>query len=108
MHNGYSSSWLAQVGVKPLHRPGQIMIVYREWTAYHLTPRGWFAGDSQTKDRPLLRRPAPLDQVLSLVYKVTVDDQGYPHRFFVEVWRSSDHAHVVGLLARFGPAPAEL
>lgn len=84
------------------------MISSQESTAYHLTPRGWFTGSRQLKDEPLFFRPPPLDQVLSLVYRVTTTTDGYKHRRIQEVWRSRDSANVTGLLARFGQAPAEL
>jgi hypothetical protein len=84
------------------------MILGSEWTAYHLTPRGWVLGDKQREYAPLLHRPPPNDRVLSMVYKVNTDGNGNKDRSFILVWSSDDPGLVEDLLAKFGPAPAEL
>ena len=79
-----------------------------ESTAYHLTSRGWIVGDRQLGDARLHHRPTPVDQVLSTVFRITTDDAGRKRLFFQEMWRSRNNAQVLGLLARFGTAPARL
>lgn len=84
------------------------MILGSEWTTYHLTPRGWVLGDKQREYAPLLRRPAPDDRVLSMVYKVTTARDGQKRRLFKHVWCGNDETETEALLDKFGPAPAEL
>lgn len=84
------------------------MVARSESTAYHLTSRGWIIGDKQLGDAPLHHRPAPVDQVLSIVFRITTNHEGRKRLFFQEIWRSKNNAHVLGLLARFGSAPARL
>ena len=79
-----------------------------ESTAYHLTSRGWIVGDRQLGDALPHHRPAPIDQVLSIVFRITTDSAGRKRLFFQEMWRSRNNAQVLGLLARFGAAPARL
>jgi hypothetical protein len=101
-------NWLAQVGSRPTFILASIfMFPYRESICYHLTPRGWFAGDKQLRYGILQRRPAPDDQVLSVISRITIAANGLMLQTPSEIWRSTDHARVVGLLARFGPAPVE-
>lgn len=79
-----------------------------ESTSYHLTSRGWIVGDRQLGDAPLHHRPAPANQVLSIVFRITTDGEGRKRLFFQEMWRSKNNAQVLGLLARFGSPPARL
>lgn len=84
------------------------MIISRESTAYHLTASGWHSGDRQRRFGLMLCKPAPENQVLSLVFRKVTDENGHQWEFFQEVWRSTNHALVIGLLARFGRAPSKL
>jgi len=84
------------------------MAATNEWTAYHLTRDGWVEGDKQRDFAPLLRRPAPPDRVLSIVYKETGSGYGSVRGSSRELWRGDDEAKITELLAQFGPAPQEL
>jgi hypothetical protein len=82
------------------------MFPYREACCYHLTPLGWFRGDRQLRYGLLYRRPAPKDQVLSILCLKTIAGNGLMCSVSKEVWRSLDHAQVIGLMARFGSLPS--
>jgi len=84
------------------------MTANSEWTTYHLTPAGWVPGDKQRLYAPLLRRPAPEDRVLSIVYKVTVDEECLIRQLFQQIWCSPDETRVEALFDKFGSAPAVL
>ena len=81
------------------------MIISKQSVAYHLTPLGWHIGNERRNDAPHLYRPAPDDQVLSLVYKIVTLKNGQKYEFAEEVWRSNDLSLVIRLLGRFGPLP---
>lgn len=84
------------------------MFLYRELACYHLTPRGWYVGDKYLRHGIWIHKPAPLDQVLSVVSKTIIARSGATLNATKEVWRSTDHARVIGLIARFGPMPPAL
>jgi hypothetical protein len=83
------------------------MFPYCESICYHLTPRGWYAGDKQLCYGLLYRKPAPDDQVLSIVCRTTIAANGFILQTLKEIWRSKDNARVIGLMARFGNSPVE-
>jgi hypothetical protein len=43
--------------------------------------------------------------VVSMVNRVTVASNGLMMQTIAEIWRSTDNAQVVGLMARFGRSP---
>jgi hypothetical protein len=81
------------------------MFPFTESTAYHLTPRGWRMGDTKREGSPSLFRPAPIDQVLSLLCTTVIDSEGYRCRSSQEIWRSRNVQHLLSLLIMYGPAP---
>jgi hypothetical protein len=81
------------------------MFPSRELMCFHLTPLGWLDGDKHSWLGILYRKPAPDDQVLSVVSRTNIGENGFRIQVIREVWRSTDHARVIGLMARFGRVP---
>ena len=82
------------------------MFPHRELICYHLTPRGWIMGDKSFGYGLMYRSPAPSDQVVSMVSRTTIASNGLMMQTSAEIWRSTDNAQVVGLMARFGRSPS--
>lgn len=78
-----------------------------EWTEWHLTPRGWLRGTSQTVDgRQSL--PLPADRVKTSVFHVRSDEAGVvlATRLYEKVIFNADAARAYE--REFGPCPREL
>jgi hypothetical protein len=84
------------------------MAASNEWTVHHLSPLGWTSGDQQRDFAQLRRVEAPLDRVLSVIYKEVCNGYGPVQESQQEQWRSDDAATVTALLDRFGPPPKSL
>jgi hypothetical protein len=73
---------------------------------YHLTPRGWEAGDSFFYGHPQKNLAPPQDRVLTVA-----DRTEQSSRFskstseWIEKWRSPDGAEVDRLVKQFGSKP---
>jgi hypothetical protein len=81
----------------------------REFSEWHLTPRGWERGAKVVMfGRPIFGEP-PGDRVLSMKW---LEDQPYPSddmkTWLSELWRSPDDEAIRALLDRFGPCPESL
>lgn len=84
------------------------MSLSKEWTHWHLTPRGWESGTEST-DFGYTERPRPADAVLTMSYREELGHAfGKMHRLCTEQWRSPDAPRVEGLLAKFGACPQSL
>ena len=88
------------------------MAVRREWTEWHLTPRGWEIGSTRHGDNGNNWQSEPDDRVLSAVYKEQ-QTSAKPEATCgtEESWRSKDPvlaATIPELLARFGTCPEKL
>ena len=79
-----------------------------EWTLWHLTPKGWVAGDQQFDTGPMVSRAVPADRVLSSVYKETSSGYSMPAGGNTEIWRGSDERLITSLLNEWDAAPSEL
>lgn len=79
-----------------------------EWTLWHLTPGGWITGDQQLDTGPMVRSTAPVDRVLSSIYKETCSGFTVPFGSRTESWRGTDEQLIASLLEKFGPPPSEL
>jgi hypothetical protein len=82
----------------------------REWTEWHLTPRGWERGATRAGGKNVWKDD-PEDRVLSWTYKeVESGAETEPTRSSEESWRSklATDAEVESLLREHGPAPREL
>ena len=84
------------------------MAASREWTEYHLTPRGWEAGTTSI-DGARTVRPTPVDRFKSCTYK---EEQGSVyssvHKSVITNWTANNSAEVVHLESQFGDCPTEV
>ena len=80
------------------------MPVSRQWTEWHLTPRGWVSGSSRRDGEGNVWRDEPEDRVVSFVYQertATVQ----------ESWRSKvagAEVNIERLLDQHGACPQKL
>jgi hypothetical protein len=81
----------------------------REWTEWHLTPRGWEHGAWQLDGPSDLKVPPPANRVLTYEYEEEISSpfsgMSISHR---EIWRGSNAAWIEELLAKWGAAPRKL
>jgi hypothetical protein len=88
------------------------MALRREWTEWHLTPRGWETGSTRHGDSGNNWQDEPEDRVLSAVYKEQqTSSQPVPTCGVEESWRTKDPVKletIPGLLARYGNCPPRL
>lgn len=87
------------------------MAIRKEWTEWHLTPRGWEQGSTRREGRGNDWRDEPADRLLSYQY-CEIESSGSPARItHEETWRTKDMAALKQLeeaLARHGEAPSRL
>jgi len=87
------------------------MAIRKEWTEWHLTPRGWEQGSTRREGRGNDWRDEPPDRLLSYQHCELQGTAGHPKVTTEETWRTKDRAaleQLEGALARFGPAPTRL
>jgi hypothetical protein len=88
------------------------MALRREWTEWHLTPRGWEPGSTRHGSNGNNWQDEPEDRVLSAVYKEQqTSSQPVATCGTEESWRTKDPIKaetIPDLLARFGPCPPRL
>jgi hypothetical protein len=84
----------------------------REWTEWHLTPRGWEIGSTRHGDSGNNWQSEPEDRVLSATYKEQqTSTQPEPTTGVEESWRTKDPekaASIPGLLQKYGSCPTRL
>jgi hypothetical protein len=80
----------------------------RDWTHWHLTPRGWVPGAWARGDVQDLTVPPPPDRVLTFEYSEYELPNTRPVPLIREVWRAEDFLRAVDLLAEWGEAPRRL
>jgi hypothetical protein len=87
------------------------MAIRKEWTEWHLTPRGWEQGSTRREGRGNDWRDEPADRLLSYQYCEIHPSAGEPRITAEETWRTKDPAALTQLeaaLAHFGAAPSRL
>lgn len=87
------------------------MAIRKEWTEWHLTPRGWEKGSIRREGSGNTWRDEPADRLLSFQHLEIHPSSGAPTIRTEETWRTRDPEAVTQLdacLAHFGPAPARL
>lgn len=87
------------------------MAIRKEWTEWHLTPRGWEQGSTRREGRGNDWRDEPADRLLSYQYCEIHPSGSTPKITTEETWRTKDPAaqeQLEAALAQFGPAPARL
>ncbi len=83
------------------------MAVRKEWTEWHLTPRGWERGSTRVEGRGNHWADEPEDRVASFVYSELKTDAG-TRRTAEPTWDNKVTAQVNELLTRFGSCPEKL
>lgn len=85
------------------------MPLRKEWTEWHLTPRGWEKGATRVHGQGNTWIEEPLDRVLSCVYQELQSD-GSPEvkKWKEETWRSKKADEVKALEEKYGPSPDKL
>jgi hypothetical protein len=85
------------------------MAIRKEWTEWHLTPRGWERGASRVQGQGNTWVEEPTDRVLSAVYQeMQSDDSSEIKRWAEDTWRSKKAENTDDLLKQYGPAPEKL
>jgi len=81
----------------------------KEWTEWHLTPRGWEKGATRVHNQGNTWVEEPLDRVLSCVYQeLETDATPEVKRWKEETWRSKKPEQVTELEKKYGPCPENL
>jgi hypothetical protein len=87
------------------------MAIRKEWTEWHLTPRGWEQGSTRREGRGNDWRDEPADRLLSYQHIELHLSSGSARITTEETWRTKDPAALEQLrtaLEQHGPAPARL
>ena len=97
------------------------MAIRKEWTEWHLTPRGWEQGSTRREGRGNEWRDEPADRLLSFQHIEIHGSAGQPSTVeprvstskisTEETWRTKDPAalqHLEAALAHYGAAPSRL
>lgn len=85
------------------------MPLRKEWTEWHLTPRGWEKGATRVHGQGNTWIEEPLDRVLSCVYQEMESDTSPDiKKWDEETWRSKKSEQVGELLQKYGPCPKNL
>jgi hypothetical protein len=87
------------------------MAIRKEWTEWHLTPRGWEQGSTRREGRGNDWRDEPADRLLSYQHCEIYPSAGEPRITTEETWRTKNPdalAQLETTLARFGVAPSRL
>ena len=88
------------------------MAISRQWTEWHLTPRGWVSGSSRRDGEGNVWRDEPEDRIATFVYQEQIDKaHPEPHLTVQESWRSKAVGAGTGiddLLTQHGPCPRKL
>ena len=80
----------------------------RDWTHWHLTPRGWFPGAWARDERQDLTVAPPADRVLTYEYSEYQLPNSKRVPLVREVWRIEEFVRAVDLLAKWGEPPKRL
>lgn len=85
------------------------MAIRKEWTEWHLTPRGWERGASRVHGQGNTWVEEPTDRVLSFVYQeLQTDESADIKRWCEETWRSKKADNIDQLLQQYGQPPQQL
>lgn len=87
------------------------MAIRKEWTEWHLTPRGWEQGSTRRDGRGNDWRDEPADRLLSYQHIELHTGTGAPRITTEETWRTKDPAALEQLktaLEQHGAVPARL
>jgi hypothetical protein len=81
----------------------------KEWTEWHLTPRGWESGSEYVDFGNLTAKEPPSDRVLTIRW---LEEQTSPYakmyRGHETMWESQDKETIAKLRKQFGEPPSHL
>ena len=84
------------------------MAASREWTEYHLTPRGWEAGTTSI-DGNRRERPTPADRLRTCTYQEEQSSVfSSVHKTTQTSWSSENADEIARLEQQFGACPTEI
>lgn len=83
------------------------MAVRKEWTEWHLTPRGWERGSMRVQDKGNQWVEEPADRVASWVYSETETSAG-SRQSAEPTWDNKSPEEAQKLIESFGPCPQKL
>ena len=83
------------------------MAIRKEWTEWHLTPRGWERGATRMQGRGNDWAAEPEDRVASWVY-TEVETSAGVRKGAEPTWDNKSPDEVQELLNRFGACPPQL
>ncbi|HEX6772848.1 MAG TPA: hypothetical protein VF126_12525 [Acidobacteriaceae bacterium] len=86
------------------------MRIRKEWTEWHLTPRGWEQGSTRREGSGNIWRDEPADRLMSCQH-VELHTSSGPNIRTEETWRTKDPEALTRLeaaLKKHGPPPARL
>jgi hypothetical protein len=85
------------------------MAVRKEWTEWHLTPRGWEKGATRVQGQGNTWVEEPLDRLLSCVYQeIETDASPEVKKSSEETFHSKKTTEVGEALRKYGPCPERL
>jgi len=85
------------------------MAARKEWTEWHLTPKGWQKGATRVHGQGNTWVEEPVDRLLSCVYQeVETDTSTDVQKWSEETFRSKKTADVDSALKQYGPCPERL
>jgi hypothetical protein len=90
-------------------RENDTMAARKEWTEWHLTPRGWEKGATRVHGQGNTWVEEPVDRLLSCVYQETETDASPDvQKWSEETFHSKKKDEVDAALGKFGPCPERL
>lgn len=85
------------------------MSLSKEWTEWHLTPRGWESGSERIDFSGITSKEPPVDRVVTYRW---IEEQtsafSRMHCKHEKVWEAGDKAAINQLLKQYGGAPSHL
>jgi hypothetical protein len=85
------------------------MAARKEWTEWHLTPRGWEKGATRVHGQGNTWVEEPIDRLLSSVYQeIEADGSSDVKKWSEETFRSKKSAEVNDALTKYGTCPERL
>jgi hypothetical protein len=100
---------MASHGCRRICQENEVMAARKEWTEWHLTPRGWEKGATRVHGQGNTWVEEPVDRLLSCVYQeVETDTSTEVRKWSEETFRSKKKAELDAALNKFGPCPEHL
>lgn len=85
------------------------MSASKEWTEWHLTPKGWQSGTEKIDNGTITKKEPPEGRVISYRFQEEYSSVfSKPAHSVDEIWRCNDDAIIDELLEKFGDCPERL